>query len=135
MRFLKRIVSLWMAMLITLTSVGFAVFAHTCSTSGFAEASIKPLKICCKVAEGKGIQAVPCCKLTVTHVKLPTVRTAVEVVKVPLLPAATGFVAIPSASSLHCADSEGVVDEPDPPESPPLATGRAIHTYCCRFLI
>jgi hypothetical protein len=134
MRLLKPIVSMVMALLIGITSVGFAVSAHTCSESGFTETSLTPLKACCKQSEGKGFQAVPCCSLSVKHIKLPTVRTAVQAIELPqnfLLP----LQAIVPSFSLVLEPVLTFTSTPDPPQLPPLATGRAIQTQFCRFLI
>lgn len=135
MRSLKPFVSLFMALLIGLTSVGFAVSAHTCTESGFAETSLSPLKACCKMAEGDGFRAEPCCEVNVQHVKLATVRLSVAPLEMPL---AFAVFALPTplpTFGLDDAPASALAFLADPPESPPLANGRAIQTQFCRFLI
>ena len=130
-----RLFAALMAFLISVTSLGIAVSAHTCSESGFSETSLKPLKICCKLPDGKGFQSEPCCKLTVKHIKLPTVRTVVSSVHVPFefqMPHVA--MTVPPTNTF---------EEPrltfrsghDPPDFERLASGRAIQTQFCAFLI
>jgi hypothetical protein len=135
MRFMKPVVSVLMALLISITSLGVSVSAHACSESGFSEAGLGHLKACCKLAEGKGFRAEPCCKVNVQHVKLATVRIAsasmhLDLQKV-LAPAATlpQVVVIPSiwAANQHFPAH--------PPESPPIASGVDAQALHCRFLI
>jgi hypothetical protein len=134
MRFLKPFVSVFMALLIGLTSLGLSVSAHTCKESGFSEVSLASLKACCKLPEGKGFQSVPCCELSVHHVKLPTVRTAVTAVQVPM-PMAMPVFAL-AADLLPTTGTNLILDRPAaPPESPPLARGRDIQTHFQQFLI
>jgi hypothetical protein len=134
MRILKPLVSVLMALLIGVTSLGLSVSAHTCEESGFSEVSFAALKACCKLPEGKGFQSEPCCKLSVHHIKLPTVRTAVTAVHLPM-PLAMPVNLL--AAMLVPANADIVQDNAPsvPPESPPLATGRDIQTQFCRFLI
>jgi hypothetical protein len=71
----------------------------------------------------------------VQHVKLATVRMAVSSVQIPMV---MQWVALPVMAE-HTWLSEPAGHEftanPDPPESPPLASGRAIQTQFCRYLI
>jgi hypothetical protein len=135
MRHLKPIVSMLMALLIGITSLGMAVSAHTCSEAGVAETSIGHLKACCKQVEGPGIQAEPCCKVSVQHVKLATVRHlgANSVLGVPIM----GFVApamLPcklQAPSLALAVRRHV----HPPDKPPISSNLDAQAELCRFLI
>lgn len=135
MGFLKPFVSMVLALLIGFTSLGLAVSAHTCSESGFAETSLTPLKACCKTADGHGFRAEPCCEVSVKHVKLATVRLATAPLELPVAFSGLCLPIVPLSIGLDAAPSNAVTFLKDPPEAPPLATGRAIQTHFCSFLI
>jgi hypothetical protein len=133
MRFLKPIVSLYMALLIGITSLGISVSAHACAASGFSETSLGHLKACCKVAEGDGFRAEPCCKVRVQHVKLATVRTAAVAhdlqLVVPIMPVWNDA----HAQLYPCCLAQ--LHPKLPPESPPILPSSDALTLHCTLLI
>ena len=130
MRFLKPIVSLYMALLIGITSMGISVSAHACSASGFSETSLGHLKACCKMADGHGFRAEPCCKVTTQHVKLATVRATVIA---PSLHILAPVMVVPTIDhrlqmlAQHCPQN--------PSESPPILPGTDVLGRICQLLI
>jgi hypothetical protein len=131
-RMLLGIMALWTGV----TSLGIAVSAHACSESGFTETRLKPIGICCKQAGGPGFQPEPCCQLTIQHIKLPTVRTAMPVVDAPLpcecpLGLPVPFVEFRFSAGMGRFARKGH----DPPERRTSETGRTILTYFCSYLI
>jgi hypothetical protein len=133
MRLLKPIVSLYMALLIGITSMGIAVSAHACAASGFSETSLGHLKACCKLADGHGFRAEPCCKVRVQHVKLATVRTAATAQNLqhfaPIPP-----IWIATYAQLH-AGWLAQHRPKFPPESPPILPSCDALTLHCTLLI
>jgi hypothetical protein len=135
MRFLKPIVALLMAWLIGVTSLGMAVSAHTCSEAGVAETRIGHLKTCCAQAKGHGIQAEPCCKVKVQHVKLATVHHGNAGIA-----SATNLLGLPAPSILPAKlllpDWVAQIRQRiHPPDKPPLLVNIDGQAQLCRFLI
>jgi hypothetical protein len=135
MRFLKPIVSVLMAVMISITSLGVAVSSHACTESGFSESSIGHLKACCKMAEGDGFRAVPCCKVNVQHVKLPTVRTAATSIDFGLQKVVSIAIVLPLANDILQNGALSLILQGHPPEPPPALTGRQTQVLHCSFLI
>ncbi len=130
MRFLKPIVSYYMALLIGITSLGISVSAHACSETGFSETSLGHLKACCKMADGHGFRAEPCCKLSVKYVKLATVRSAHVALSLPMAsPAILVFAPhIDFALQAQCSPQ-------NPSESPPILPSIDVLSLHCKLLI
>ncbi len=134
MRLLKPIVSLLMALMVSVTSLGLTVSTHSCDVSGVSEMRIGHLKACCKMADGDGFRAEPCCKVTANLVKLATVSrptlanpldglAPVVYLPAPVTPTISTWTAI--AHSLK-----------RPPESPPLPPrGNDSQALFAQFLI
>ena len=134
MRLLKPVVSLLMALMVSVTSLGLTVSTHSCDVSGVSEMRIGHLKACCKMADGDGFRAEPCCKVTANLVKLATVSkpslidhlgglSSIHFVPAPTITATAVWVAMARTLRL-------------PPESPPLPPrGNQPQAFLAQFLI
>lgn len=118
MRLLKPIVSLLMALMVSVTSLGLTVSTHSCDVSGVSEMRIGHLKACCKMADGDGFRAEPCCKVTANLVKLATVSRPMPANQLDGL---SPIVYIPAPLSQTINDWTANAHSPErPPELPPL---------------
>lgn len=137
MRRMKPFISIALALLIGATSLGFALSAHTCKVDGTSNVSLMGLKACCGEvgATGDGFRPEPCCKVTVKHVKLATVRILVEDTHHALHWNAFLSPTMVSVSPLWTAPLPTATSGTDPPEVAFLVDGRAIQTRYCRYLI
>lgn len=132
----KAFLALCMAIMVSVTSMGMTVSSHACSESGYNKAGIGFQESCCKLPTGEGIWSVPCCKLSVQHVKLATVRAELsqQTVQVPVLncPAVEPLQPLPG---LPEAVGTASTWSNDPPDGTPRGFGRDIHRHFCLYRI